>query len=630
MNKKVLQFAIFALLAANIYGQTASKALEIDQALMKKMYEKLPDDALPEVLQNGKKRMDELYGEGNRLGGQFHPTLEGWGDNVFDGTRFTDFQMAGFPFDDGENILLIVQYAKGADGNYLESDKTLNYHIKTEKITSIERPIEPFTPRELIEKIDYGDLSPRTKNDLIRWFDNINDPRKLSYNFTKEGFELQFCPVTFDTGEYPDWFWLDYNNSSPSGLQFRWDGKRFVKVKDDEAIRVEIPLSRTNVNLRNAPRTGTVITQANNGDVFMVKSNPEMFDDDGSVWYTIVSTVDDEGNIHDAIEQHGTLLYVAARFISRTKSENDLWRKTAPPDTKHLLRKIYMDLPASYLPRDMRTAAQRIKALGEINENRLDASVYGDVTEKFALVCYPFDDGEHLLLIAKCTSHLDVSTLFLDKTFKYNIKTGKMIEVERPADPYTADELIDGIDFGDVGQGVKDKIKQWLGIKGEYSKIDYYDLNASGYTIIADYNTYNDGEYDFDFWYAWENASEWASRVYYQWDGNRFVKVKEAEYSRITIPSGRTNVNLHNSPNDGDVMMQVNEGDVFIIKSEPTVKDDGSAWYTVCYAIDKDGVMTCMPTFLYVAARFAYKDSLEDGDAERMAAAEQRAAAAAQ
>jgi hypothetical protein len=76
--------------------------------------------------------------------------------------------------------------------------------------------------------------------------------------------------------------------------------------------------------------------------------------------------------------------------------------------------------------------------------------------------------------------------------------------------------------------------------------------------------------------------------------------------------------------------MQANKGDRFIIQSEPTIKEDDSAWYTICYTIDKDGVITYMPTVLYIAARFAGKKPLEDGDVERMKAAKQRAATTAQ
>jgi hypothetical protein len=76
--------------------------------------------------------------------------------------------------------------------------------------------------------------------------------------------------------------------------------------------------------------------------------------------------------------------------------------------------------------------------------------------------------------------------------------------------------------------------------------------------------------------------------------------------------------------------MQANEGDVFIVQSKPTIKEeDGSTWYRICYMVDKEGAMTYMPqpaeTFLHVAARFARKSPLEDGDLERMAAADLRA-----
>ena len=50
------------------------------------------------------------------------------------------------------DIVLIVQYGCGFDGYSLISDKTLNYNIATDRITEIERPIEPFTVDELLNK----------------------------------------------------------------------------------------------------------------------------------------------------------------------------------------------------------------------------------------------------------------------------------------------------------------------------------------------------------------------------------------------------------------------------------------------------------------------------------------------
>jgi hypothetical protein len=293
---------------------------------------------------------------------------------------------------------------------------------------------------------------------------------------------------------------------------------------------------------------------------------------------------------------------------------------------EELLKKIFMTLPDEVMPNVLKTAEQRNEARMFYEYSRVICNMPdedGDSWIDFTLAIFPFDDGANILLIVQYDSFLETFVLKSDKTLNYHVASGKITETKRPIEPLTADILMSKMDYGDLKRGTKQKMMRWFDQSKEPKNIGYSFIEPMKMIVSSRERTYDDGDYDFSFWQNYSNASFNLS-VSYRWDGKRFVREEEHEYSRIMIPYELKNVNLYNSPY-GEVMMQANGIDKFIIKSEPTIKDDGSAWYTVCYAIDKDGVITYMPTVLYVAARFASKEALADGDTERMAAADNMA-----
>jgi len=183
--------------------------------LVDEIFHKLPASFMPDFLKTAAQRRDTQTLEIER------PSVNTWSVLRFDGGGGYDkWTLAAYLTDDMRNIVLIVQYGGGLDGYSLLSDKTLNYDIATGSFTEIERPVDPFSVDELLNKDHfeteeaYNEAKAFLSTNLVLYY----------REFMKEG----FC-VMADLWE----FWLDRDDrefdAEFTEVCRKWNGSRFVK-----------------------------------------------------------------------------------------------------------------------------------------------------------------------------------------------------------------------------------------------------------------------------------------------------------------------------------------------------------------------------------------------------------------
>ena len=199
-------------------AQTEEVQQEVEQtmdeaqlkALMETIYYKLPTSVMPSYLRTENQRRDadvfETFQE-NRI-------LE-----MIDGDGGYDkWEMFVYLTEDQNNIVVIVQFGAGLDGYLVQSDKTLNYNIKTGELTEIERPMDPITIDELFEPSLYD--SPAQAAKAKKYLTENANP--YCCEFDKDGFKID------DGIDY--WEWNEIYGVENKVIPTRkWNGNRFVK-----------------------------------------------------------------------------------------------------------------------------------------------------------------------------------------------------------------------------------------------------------------------------------------------------------------------------------------------------------------------------------------------------------------
>ena len=206
--------------------------------------------------------------------------------------------------------------------------------------------------------------------------------------------------------------------------------------------------------------------------------------------------------------------------------------KIDPQTFVTLLKECYYKLPASVMPDYMKTTEQRQTKPIEFDEEMNNWLSYMEFDEdggynKFDMAGYLKEDEQDIILIVQYGSGLDGYVLKSDKTLNYNVETEKFTEIERPIDPFTADELIGEIITYD-GENITDRAKKYFNLKQEvHIGFDKNGLSASA-NLFSFWNggAYNDTkeitelcvENSYDY-YETEQPT-----AYRKWDGKRFVK----------------------------------------------------------------------------------------------------------
>jgi len=178
-----------------------------------------------------------------------------------------------------------------------------------------------------------------------------------------------------------------------------------------------------------------------------------------------------------------------------------------------LLKEIYAKLPASVMPDYLKTEAQRDEddVFNEYTVNYIGtAQSQDDGYDSWNMAAYPTEDNRDVVLIVQFGSGLDGFTLKSDKTLNYNIETGAFTEINRPIDPFTADELIDETHFSSPKLAAKAKAF----FNKNKQTVRYSDFDKDGFRIRADLFGYDD-----DDQYGIQNRVI-SSR---KWNGRRFV-----------------------------------------------------------------------------------------------------------
>jgi len=188
-----------------------------------------------------------------------------------------------------------------------------------------------------------------------------------------------------------------------------------------------------------------------------------------------------------------------------------------------LMKGIYYQLPESVMCDDLKTDKQRKSVQinswdgpeSIIDVNHLSYShYYGEGTSvQWDMAGYLTDDQQDVVVVVRLwgSVHEKYETTF-DKTFNYNITSGKITEIERPIDPFTVDELISESHFDTPVLAAKAKSFY----RAHTHPVRYFDFDRNGFIARADllgYAPYDD---------PWDEQNRVI--VIREWNGRRFVK----------------------------------------------------------------------------------------------------------
>ena len=236
--------AAVMILAASC-GQ-GMKAMSDEQfaKLMMDIYYKLPESVLCDELKTEEQRKSatlntwenpEEINDVNHLS-FYHFYGEG---------TFVEWNMAGYVTDDRQDVVLIVRlYGSVREEYETKFDKTLNYNIKTGKITEIERPMDPFTVDELIDEthFDTPELALKAKA-----FYRVHKHPVLYFGFDRNGFFARADLLGYAPYDDP------WNEQNRVQVTRQWNGSRFVKGDNNS--------NASNSDVKSDNNTGEKVSQ---------------------------------------------------------------------------------------------------------------------------------------------------------------------------------------------------------------------------------------------------------------------------------------------------------------------------------------------------------------------------------
>lgn len=217
--------------AANETSQTP-EATDLPSVgeLVEQAYYGLPADVMPDYLQTEAQRRSAEFMQNEAIaeyGIDFINSLSV--TEYMDEGAYCLWKMAGYLADDGQHLLLIVQYGVGLDAFALESDKTLYYNLSTKTFTTIERPIELYTAEELLPDAAFDSKEAAAK--ARAYF--AKHPKIFYREFTNDGFSIVADLFEYWNDHVPHAGFDFYEQSFPV-CSYQWDGKRFVKAETIE------------------------------------------------------------------------------------------------------------------------------------------------------------------------------------------------------------------------------------------------------------------------------------------------------------------------------------------------------------------------------------------------------------
>ena len=282
---------------------------------------------------------------------------------------------------------------------------------------------------------------------------------------------------------------------------------------------------------------------------------------------------------------------------------------------ENLLWKIFLKVPADSMPDYMFTTVQqrrqaRIDNQFHVNryedaENMLsyDETDENGVRYFVRLAFYPTDDGKKLIVLFHYGGGVDIFSTNSDQTYEYDITTSDLKVIERPIDPYTAEEF-----FYEHIYTPK-QLKTVREAFYEKKPLNYIDINSSGYSM---YFAAHDA---FEHWDEYEEYSDMMSEFYEKrdnfvrrdWNGKRFVKAENfpPDYLIDGHSVGRYKIGQQ-------IAYQYTSDDDYrkMVRSERTEIREGTAEKIIEYAIIefRDTMLILKPSYDY--EKEAYTDKI--------------------
>jgi len=189
-------------------------------SLMKEIYYQLPESVMCEDLKTDRQRKSvniNSWGDSESINDVNHLSYNHY---YGEGTS-VQWDMAGYLTDNHQDVVVVVRLWASVREEYeTKFDKTFNYHIKSGKITEIERPIDPFTLDELINEthFDTPELAVMAKA-----FYRIHKHPVRYFDFDRNGFIARANLLGYAPYDDP---WDEQNRVI---VIREWNGRKFVK-----------------------------------------------------------------------------------------------------------------------------------------------------------------------------------------------------------------------------------------------------------------------------------------------------------------------------------------------------------------------------------------------------------------
>ena len=201
--------------------------------------------------------------------------------------------------------------------------------------------------------------------------------------------------------------------------------------------------------------------------------------------------------------------------------------------SEELLWDVFLKIPEDSIPDNMYTTVQqRLQARSdsvfrighEDDDNVLEYDVtdINGVRNFMRLACYPTDDGKKIIVIYHRGGGVDIFRTSSDQTYEYDIATGSLNAIERPLDPYTADEFFcEPICSPGQLRQVREGFHKKKPLNYVYIDRGGYSMYLASYAVFDDWDDYEEYRDLMSMFY--ENGDIFVRR---DWNGKRFVKAE--------------------------------------------------------------------------------------------------------
>jgi len=267
--------SVFDLESSNENFSTSQQEVFDKQfaALMKEIYFKLPESVMCDDLKTDKQRKSVNINSwdnpksNNDINHISYDQFYGEGTSV-------QWDMAGYLTDNRQDVVIIVRLWSSVNDEYeTKFDKTLNYNIKSGKITEITRPLDPFTVDELINESHFETTELAG---MANAFFNLHNHPVIYVSFDRNGFVARANLLGYAPFNDP---WDEQNRVR---VIREWNGQKFAKsdklyvqkLTEDDYIPGEIGYQGDIVEAyRYYDKTGENIVILAESDIFETAEN---------------------------------------------------------------------------------------------------------------------------------------------------------------------------------------------------------------------------------------------------------------------------------------------------------------------------------------------------------------------